>query len=89
MNNKHTAKGILVLLVLAVGYFLGSVFGSEDVFIEVDNETKWCFYADYEDAGDYDVTQRPQTSFISIKGSKYRVFAHCETFDWYAKAKGQ
>jgi len=81
MNSK-------LIAIAVIAFFVGYWIAPEVTVVEVDNETKWCFYAEYGDIDNFEATQSPAKSFISIKGSEYRVFAPCETFDWYEKAKG-
>jgi len=80
-NYLHYAVG------LAIGLAAGLLLAPDAKEVFIDNETKWCFYQEVQDMKDYEATQRPHSSFIVPKGSRYHVFAPCETFDWYEAAK--
>lgn len=72
---------------LAVGLAVGLMLAPDAKKVLVDNETKWCFYQETPNLQHFEATKRPQSSFIVSKGTKYHVFAPCDTFDWYAQAK--
>lgn len=89
MNNKLTAwdvlkrDWILVLVVVFLGAFMLGRASVEPEVQLVDIESKYCFYAEYASADDFNATQRPQNVFISFFQGKVRVFAKCDSIYFY------
>lgn len=87
MNNKLTAKGVVAIGFILVGFILGRVSVSEPEPVMVDIESKYCFYAEYESIDNFDATQRPQSVFISFFNGKVRVYADCDSIYFYDREK--
>jgi len=83
MNNKHTAKGIIVLLAIAIGYFLGSMSEQEIQVVHIEDGITLCFNAKYANFATFKGSQSPERSFIFISGSEVWTFVPCNSINWY------
>lgn len=78
MNNKHTAKGILVIIVLMLGVLIGRTTAPEPEHPTLTKSEVWCFYAEYTDMDSMRAVKSPSEAFIDIRpDGKVSVFERC------------
>ena len=79
MNNRLTAKGVVAIIFILIGFLIGRVSSPDVETIKVAGDERWCFYGEYENMANYKATQAPVRSFITFRGSRVWVFVPCET----------
>lgn len=68
---------IFLSLACLLSYLVGQIFDQKTVFVDV--ETRWCLFGTYANMDSYkSENNRPQTSYITFRGEKVEVYAHCE-----------